>query len=87
LVIISTDELKPKLQKILGDDDCKLLHLWLAYRRFIGNSDAHNGNVSFFFKDLTLAGLTSAYDISPMRYIPKQLDNAYQVGRHLCRQC
>lgn len=59
---------------LLNDEDMKLLNTWLAYSRFIGNSDTHNGNVSLFLKDLKLAGLTPAYDILPMLYMPTKGD-------------
>lgn len=59
-----------KAEGILTAADASLLQTWLAYSRFIGNSDAHNGNVSLFLKDFHVNGLTPAYDILPMRYMP-----------------
>lgn len=59
---------------LLSNNDMKLLNTWLAYSRFIGNSDTHNGNISLFLKDLTLAGLTPAYDMLPMLYMPTKGD-------------
>lgn len=60
------------LQKegVISDDDYRLMHTWLAYSRYIGNSDAHNGNISMYFNDLQIGGLTPAYDILPMMYMP-----------------
>ena len=59
-----------KAEGILTASDASLLQTWLAYSRFIGNSDTHNGNVSLFLKDLHVNGLTPAYDILPMLYMP-----------------
>ncbi|MFT6905986.1 MAG: biotin operon repressor [Oleiphilaceae bacterium] len=60
------------LQKegLISDDDYRLMHTWLAYSRYIGNSDTHNGNISLYFNDLKIGGLTPAYDMLPMRYMP-----------------
>lgn len=59
---------------LLSDSDSELLNTWLAYSRFISNSDTHNGNVSLFLDNLQLNGLTPAYDILPMAYMPTKGD-------------
>ena len=63
-----------KEKGLLTESDASLLQTWLAYSRFIGNSDTHNGNVSLFLKDFHVNGLTPAYDILPMRYMPASGD-------------
>jgi len=55
---------------ILTNDDAQLLKLWLAFSRFIGNTDTHNGNVSLFLDGIEPSGLTPAYDMLPMAYMP-----------------
>jgi len=57
-------------EKILDEEGARLLKLWLAFSRFIGNTDTHNGNVSLFLDGIDPAGLTPAYDMLPMAYMP-----------------
>ena len=47
--------------------------LWFeVFGKFIGNSDRHHGNVSFFCTGEKLAGLAPVYDMLPMLYAPMQ---------------
>jgi len=55
---------------IINHEDAQLLKLWLAFSRFIGNTDTHNGNVSLFLDGIEPSRLTPAYDILPMTYMP-----------------
>ena len=59
---------------VLNSDDATLLKLWLAYSRFIGNTDTHNGNVSLYINGIIPDGLTPAYDMLPMAYMPSKAD-------------
>lgn len=63
-----------KEKGMLSKSDANLLQTWFAYSRFIGNNDTYNDNVSLFLKDLKVNGLTPAYDISPMIYMPTMGD-------------
>jgi hypothetical protein len=46
---------------------------WLnLFGRFIGNTDMHGGNLSFFTRGSRVTGLAPAYDMSPAMYAPAQ---------------
>lgn len=55
---------------LVSNHDFKLMHTWQAFSSFIANSDAHNGNISMFFDELQVQGITPAYDMLPMMYMP-----------------
>ena len=39
---------------------------------FIGNTDMHSGNMSLFFEEEKVKGITPVYDMLPMMYAPRQ---------------
>lgn len=45
--------------------------LYWAFGKLIGNSDMHNGNLSFFATADQVQGLTPAYDMLPMAFAPR----------------
>ena len=63
-----------KEKGILSESDAHLLQTWFAYSCFIGNNDTYNENVCLFLKELKTNGLTPAFDISPMIYMPTMGD-------------
>lgn len=47
--------------------------VWLeVFGKFIGNSDRHHGNISFFCDGEIIAGIAPTYDMLPMMYAPQQ---------------
>jgi hypothetical protein len=52
----------------------------------IGNTDMHSGNLSFFFEDEKVTGITPIYDMLPMKYAPVQerlsFDNVALTSPH-----
>lgn len=42
------------------------------FGHLIGNTDMHLGNISFFFEEERVIGLTPCYDMLPMQYSPSQ---------------
>lgn len=60
-------------EKSLGLDESTLhtIRSLELFGRLIGNSDMHNWNLSFYFRDNKIQELCPAYDMLPMLYAPK----------------
>jgi hypothetical protein len=56
--------------KLISADLLEQIQLQEYFGHFIGNTDMHNGNLSFFFEDEEISGLTPIYDMLPMKYAP-----------------
>lgn len=59
-------------QGLISQEDYFNVEVAYTFGRYIANSDMHNGNFSFFIKDLTLKGTTPIYDMLPMAFMPVQ---------------
>ncbi|MBI4614802.1 MAG: type II toxin-antitoxin system HipA family toxin YjjJ [Planctomycetes bacterium] len=58
-------------RSVLGQPDLDRIR-WLEwFGRFIGNSDMHGANLSFFLRGARVLGLAPAYDMLPMAYAPQ----------------
>lgn len=57
-------------QKLIDAATQQQMHLLHAFGLLIANTDMHFGNLSFYFDNLQVQGLTPAYDMLPMMYMP-----------------
>jgi hypothetical protein len=59
-------------QKLLSESDARIVALSYLFGQFIGNTDMHFGNLSFFVDDVTNPVLvpTPVYDMLPMMWRP-----------------
>lgn len=57
---------------ILNDSIVEEIQLREYFGHFIGNSDMHGGNLSFFFEKEEVIDIAPVYDMLPMRYAPVQ---------------
>ena len=73
-------------QALLPDVDLAKIKLLWCFCLLIGNTDTHNGNLSFFYDavfDLKTAPrfrLTPAYDVLPMAFAPTRAGTMLQTG-------
>ena len=59
-------------RKVLSKDCLQNVLRLDLFGELIANSDRHNGNLSFYFDDFVVGGLTPVYDMLPMLYMPQQ---------------
>lgn len=59
-------------QNLLDRETVKEIIFREYFGHFIGNTDMHGGNLSFFFERERITGLTPIYDMLPMKYAPIQ---------------
>ena len=57
-------------QKVITPDAADTSELLWAFGSLIGNSDMHNGNLSFISEHGRPYGLAPAYDMTPMAFAP-----------------
>lgn len=73
-------------QKIITVSDLAHIEVLYAFGLMIGNTDMHNGNLSFYFEGYAVTGLAPAYDMLPMTFMPKQgeiIDLDYSIPRFI----
>lgn len=73
-------------QKRMSAEDYERVELLYAFGLMIGNTDMHNGNLSFYFEDFQVISLAPIYDMLPMAFMPKQgeiIDMDYSIPRFI----
>ncbi|MBL7685642.1 MAG: HipA domain-containing protein, partial [Deltaproteobacteria bacterium] len=58
-------------QKIISDEMVTQICKLELFGRFIGNTDMHFGNLSFFSEGEKILGIAPVYDMLPMLYAPQ----------------
>lgn len=58
-------------KKILQPGDLEKIRWLEFFGRFIGNTDMHLGNLSFYFDKLNVGSIAPVYDMLPMKYMPQ----------------
>jgi len=67
--------------KIIDKEILSEICLREYFGNLIGNTDMHGGNLSFFFEDEKILGLSPIYDMLPMKYSPIQEKISYEPIR------